>query len=172
MKKHLLSNRMVLISVMGILGIAVSIFATIPIHVRANIVENVRKTTDQTVIGNTFTDDNELVLPLRKNRSYIIDGGLFVSGVASGCQIALDTPQGSVIKIGFVDVNQGGYQIVTSDSQPQIINCPENASSYTHLSGTIEMGAIDGNLQLQLAPLEVGEEQTIEEGSFIRADEL
>lgn len=152
---------------------------SMPLNTDATIVEHAVKTTDQTVTGDTLTNDTALALPLQKNKTYIIDGALFVrqSNQGAACSFAFIIPAGATMRLGvLVNSSNGQASLVLQESGvSQSPSCNEDVPSQNpnvvEVIGTIEMGSTDGDLQLQTATYP-DETITVELGSFLRADKL
>lgn len=154
---------------------ALAIFMN-PINSEAILLGQVRKSADQTVSGDVLQNDSELLIPLVKNRTYIIDGTLFASKTSAGCFFAFTVPTGATMRIGIVSDGAipGGANVLTESGMiASDVDCSGNtALDMVQVSGTVQMGNTDGNLQLQTMSGLVGESVTVSLGSWLRADKL
>lgn len=150
-------------------------FFVSPVNSEAIIVAQVRKSVDQT-ITDVLQNDTALVVPLIKNRTYIIDGSFFVdSDLTGSCGIAFEFPGDANVAIGIRahDI-EGNAVIRTSGEELNLGGCDNNSGEalVVSVSGTVVMGATDGNLQTQWNAVDAGNTITVEAGSWLRADKL
>ncbi len=169
MQKIMFTRTGALLSLLTCLAIAGIVISALPKSMEANIVEQVIKSVDETTTSTTLQDDDELVLPLQQNRSYIIDGTIISSASSTGfCQGAFTFPQGAVAALTVT--SQAAGPIVTRTSGEAIeIGCDTTTTS-VHVIGSVQMGAQGGDLQFQFAS--DGPQFTVERGSILRADKL
>ena len=141
---------------------------------------SVVKSVDETVVGENLAvqDDDELVLPLSKNRTYIIDGVVYIDYIANGepnaQKIAFTVPVGSVMKIGYSDShNQISDILDTSGEIHAYTNSNTSNRRAVIVKGIVRTGNQDGNLTFQWSHESVGDAlTTVEAGSFLRADQI
>lgn len=154
----------------------------------SNIVK--RKTTDESVcgtggtcgqnVGTTLQNDNELVLPLQANESYLIEGFLFMicSNSSPDCKIGFTIPTGATMTLGY-QANYGdnntnmGSDILTASGTASVV-IKSNGTTKENpivISGCVNMGSTAGNLTLQWAQFSNQNSQTttIKANSYIRA---
>jgi len=170
------------LAVLVLLGLAAGALAFFvdPLSSEAILLGQIRKSADQTVTGDVLQNDTELVIPLVKNRTYIIEGSLFISTSSQGvgCKINFTIPVGATLDLGLSEASSnGGIGMTLTENGPLLtdsLDCNEETGlpSYVHLNGTVKMGNTDGNLQLQTASRLSGESTTVQEGSWLRADKL
>lgn len=134
----------------------------------------VRKSVDESNNSTTFQDDDELSLTLKANRTYVVDGDIFVFNTGGGCFIALTVPEGAIMALEYRPT-EGPRVLKVSGQESQRLSCVAelNESDAIFINGTIKMGTQDGNLKLQWrSDLNSPGTTTVEMGSFLRADEI
>jgi hypothetical protein len=150
-----------------------------------------RKTADETICGTggscaqstgtALQNDDELVIPLQANESYVIDGFLFmIAGNATpDCKIAFTVPSGATMTLGY-HANMGdnntniGTDILTTSGSASVAVKSSGGSTKENpifISGCIIMGSTAGNLTLQWAQNSnsAGNTVTIKANSYLRA---
>lgn len=180
MKNIVFTRTTVLTTLLAFLAIVVSTAIVFPRSTGATIVEHAVTTADQTVVGDTLTDNSELFLPLQKNRTYVIDGALSIRGSQASCLIGFSFPTGATLTLSYIEgspegAGTGGVIKISGDEHG--LNCSGfggdlSVPSAVQFSGTIEMGSADGDLQFKAAATLSDESVTIESGSFLRADKI
>jgi hypothetical protein len=150
-----------------------------------------RKTADEVVCGTggsctqatgtTLQNDDELVIALQANESYVIDGFLFMiaSNATPDCKIAFTVPTGATMTLGY-HANSGdnntniGTDILTTSGSASVAIKSSGGSTKENpifISGCILMGSTAGNLTLQWAQSSnsAGNTVTIKTNSYLRA---
>ena len=148
-----------------------------------------KKTADESVCGGggscsqltgtTLQNDDELVLPLQANQSYVIEGFLFMISASAtpDCKIAFTVPAGATMILGF-HANYGDNNttlasdvLTTSGTASSMIpNAGAGKENPIFISGTVIMGATAGNLTLQWAQnTNNSNSTTIRANSYIKA---
>jgi hypothetical protein len=148
------------------------LLSVFPGFVDAIIVEQVRKSVDESTTSQTLQNDDELRLPLQKNQTYIIDGAIFISETTEFCQIAFTFPQDAVVKLGLTEMFSGAESNIITTSGEGADHCDPIPAGLITVSGTVEMGNTDGDLQLQWSAPLPDTTTTIQQGSFLRADRM
>ena len=163
-----------------------AVLAFIPLESNAVVVEAVRKNVDEVVVGDDVPaqDDDELVIPLTKNKTYIIDGAILIDFTGTGDQrIAFTSPAGSTIDLTYidskgvvVDTATGSGVLEISGAEAQYIVGTNLRRRPILISGTIEMGSTSGDLTFQWGHYKSSGDDaattTVEAGSFLRADQI
>mgnify|MGYP003393593131 CR=1 FL=1 len=154
----------------------------LPTESNAAVVEAVRKSVNEVIDGDdvALQDDDELVLSLEKNKTYVIDGAIIMDFVGTGGQrIAFSAPAGATIDLSYLD-SKG--VVVDATNGSGILEISGGEAEYgvgtslrrpILISGTIERGSTSGDLTFQWGHFasEVST-TTVEAGSFLRADQI
>jgi hypothetical protein len=140
----------------------------------------VRKAVNEDVISSsTLQNDDELVLTLSANTTYIIDGSIFATSTSGtpDIKIAFTLPTGAVMDLGFEAASAQSLRRsevletsgVASSNIPIVIAAPTTIQ----IGGTIKMGGTGGNVTLQWAQNSANANPTtVMQGSYLRADEI
>lgn len=149
-----------------------------------------RKTADEVVCGTsgtcsqrtgiTLQNDDQLSIYLQANKSYIIEGFLFMiaSGNSPDCKIAFTIPAGATMTLGYHsnygDNNSNMASDILTVSGTASSSIPNNGNGKEapiFISGSVVMGATAGVLHLQWAQNSNHNTQTvtIRANSYIRA---
>lgn len=149
-----------------------------------------RKSSDETVCGTsgtcsqksgaTLQSDDELVIPLQANETYIIEAFIFMiaSGPSPDCKIGFTLPAGATMILGYHsnygdnNTNMASDILISSGTASTLI--PSNGTGKEvpiFISGSVVVGATSGNLQFQWAQNSNHNTQstTIKAGSHVRA---
>lgn len=134
----------------------------------------VRKPSNETITNSTsLQNDDDLKLALASNKTYIIDGVLFVSSTKAKPDIKIGFlgQTGSTLVLGYVtDKNVG---TLNSGSTSSRIVLPANMPTPIHVKGTIKTGSTAGDLQLKWAQVSSNSAAVqVLEGSYLRAAEI
>ena len=149
--------------------------------VPADPVLKIRKSTYQSTSSTTILqEDDELVLTLKANKTYIIDGMIFAESVVTqpNIKIGFNIPSGAIIDIGLTGASSNSFEsagMIESDynSQTIIIDLPGNDPVMIKASGTVKTNSTSGNLELWWAQANTNVDATVvKEGSYLRAEEL
>lgn len=131
--------------------------------------------------GATLQNDDELIIPLQANESYVIDGFLFMyaSNASPDCKIAFTVPSGATMTLGYHansgdnNTNIGTDILITSGTASTAIKSSGGATKENpiFISGCVVMGATAGNLTLQWAQNNntAAQTVTVKENSYLRA---
>jgi len=134
----------------------------------------VRKDADQSLSGSTALQaDNDLTLSLAANKTYIVDGIIFVSSTKAkpDVKISFVGQPGSTVTLGYITDQDGG--VLTSDTVSPRIVLPANSPIPIQIKGTVKTGATAGNLEFKWAQMTANvAPTTILGGSYLRAEEI
>lgn len=133
-----------------------------------------RKTQNESVANATvLQNDDEMVLQLAANTTYVVDGVIFASSTSATPDIgfAFFGPTGIDIAIGYTnDVNEA---VLTSGELSNRVQLPANTPTSIHIKGTVKTGGTAGALQLKWAQWALSSSATtVMKGSYIRAESL
>lgn len=110
--------------------------------------------------GTTLQNDNELVLALQANESYLIEGFLYMvaNNGTPDCKIAFTVPAGATMVIAYHanygDNNTNVATGILTASGTGSVDIPSGGGTKLNpifISGTVVMGSTAGNLTLQWA---------------------
>lgn len=112
---------------------------------------SVRKSNNEFVSNSsTLQNDNDLVLALAANSTYIVDGVMFASATSTSATpdivIGFAVPSGATVAIGA-----NGKMISASETASQRIVLPYDDTFPIYLHGTVTTADADGELHLQWA---------------------
>lgn len=143
---------------------------------------SVRKDINEYVFSTTtLQNDDDLILSLNANTTYIVEGAIFASSTSAtpDLTIAFTVPNGAVMDIGYVSgfagatrdadvltfsgVGSSRIQVAADSTTPAIVQ----------FNGTIKMGATSGSVILQWAQATSNAANiTVKSGSYLRAEEI
>lgn len=175
MKSSALLHRTICISLL-VLFLSI-LYVAIPFRSSANIVEQAVKISNQTITGATLQNDSILSLPLTKERTYIIDGIVYMYGPTISCNAAFEFPSDAIVKLTMEEAGGDTNIIQLSGENGKVgIGCggigdPAEGTP-VHITGTVHMGNTSGSLQFQASSQGEFESVRVESGSFLRADKL
>ena len=124
--------------------------------------------------SSTLQNDDSLALVLGANRTYIIDGVIFVSSGSAvpDLKIGFSVPSGATTSMAYMNDESRGV-LATGDTS-QGISLPGSSTQVpVHFSGTVVTASTAGDMILRWAQDSSNSNvTTIHAGSYIRADEI
>ena len=131
-----------------------------------------KKTNQSLIYTSQLNYDDSLYLFLQGDKSYILEGVIFVTCASNtpDIKIGFDVPDGANLTLGYESIGGSGSIIMdnVATSQINIENIrPKTAIS---IKGTITMPASNGLVQFKWAPnVSAAPETIVNKGSFIAA---
>ncbi|OGG47458.1 hypothetical protein A2761_03245 [Candidatus Kaiserbacteria bacterium RIFCSPHIGHO2_01_FULL_51_33] len=125
-------------------------------------------------------DDNSLFLTLAANMTYIIDGTVLASSTSATPDIhfSFNSPSDAVMDISYTTIHAGTNEpsgLFNGNNQDSgKIDIPANGTpDIIRVSGTVQMGATDGNLKFRWAQMTSNATPTtVLRGSYLRAEAI
>lgn len=135
----------------------------------------VRKLVDESVIAsNVIQDDDQLKLGLVGNKTYIVDGVIFVSATngTPDIKINFSGQPGTTATIGYT--NETAEEVLENGVTSSAIPLVGNTKKSIHIHGTIVTGATGGDFQLKWAQntSNANNPTTVLKGSYLRVQEI
>lgn len=135
----------------------------------------VRKSFNESVQNSTtLQNDDSLALVLASNKTYILDGVIFVSSTSAtpDIKIGFSAPSGSILTISYTNDQSRGF-LSAGDTSPSIPIPGSSTIIPVHFSGTIAVSGTPGDVILRWSQNSSNNNPTtIHIGSYIRAEEI
>ncbi|MEK7613550.1 MAG: LamG domain-containing protein [Patescibacteria group bacterium] len=134
----------------------------------------VRKSVNESVINSTvLQNDDNLVLSLSANKTYIIDGVIFASSTSATPDILIGFFGQTDVDIALGYTNDVNEMVLVSGEESNRINLPADVPTSIHIKGTVKTSSTSGDFQLKWAQATSnGNATTIMKGSYLRAEEI
>lgn len=135
---------------------------------------NVRKaTSENSSNSSSLHSDSQLKLSLGANKTYVVDGVIFVSATKAkpDVKISFLGQSGSTVMLGYITDKDGG--VLTSGAVSPRIVLPANTPIPIQIKGTIKTGSTAGDVEFKWAQATSNAAlTTVLEGSYLRAEEI
>lgn len=149
------------------------------IHVGPDPVIKVRKSSTESVSNSaSLQDDNDLVVFLQANKTYIITGVFFASSTSAtpDIRVAFDVPTGAIMDIGVSAASDSfrHAQLLESDNVASSeIPITANVPLVISVDGTIRSGSTEGYVILRWAQSSSNSNAiSVLEGSYLKVEEM